>query len=170
MSQFPLTPSFRLDGRRALVAGATSGIGLGSAAALAQAGAQVTLIARRGDVLDEVVENIRAAGFDAQALPLDITDLDAMTETLKAQQPFDVLVNSAGLARHGPALETQVQDYQAVMDVNVKAAYFLSVGVAQGNEENPAGEAVLLTSALKWPTWAELIVRCIVPVNLRWRA
>ena len=147
MSQLPNTPSFRLDGRRALVAGATSGIGLGCAVALAQAGADLTLVARRGDVLDDVVDTICNTGCKAEGITLDITDLDAMTEKLKAQEPFDVLVNSAGLARHGPALETRVDDYQAVMDVNVKAAYFLSIGVAHGMKKSGKGGSIINISS-----------------------
>ncbi|MGA0778719.1 MAG: SDR family NAD(P)-dependent oxidoreductase, partial [Gemmobacter sp.] len=77
MEPLPRTPSFRLDGRRALVTGASSGIGLGAAAALAEAGAEVTLIARRAPELEAVRDAIRAAGGRAEALALDITDLEA---------------------------------------------------------------------------------------------
>ncbi|CAN1516240.1 FabG Dehydrogenases with different specificities (related to short-chain alcohol dehydrogenases) [Rhabdaerophilaceae bacterium] len=128
----PRTPSFRLDGRRALVTGASSGIGFGAAAALADAGAAVTLVARRQDALDAAAAAIRAAGGEVVARPLDITDLAAMAAFLAEAGPFEVLVNSAGLARHAPALETTPEDYDAAMNLNLRAAYFLSREVARG--------------------------------------
>ena len=130
--KLPRTPSFRLDGRRALVTGASSGIGLGAAAALAEAGADVTLVARRMAELVEVRDAISAAGGKATAVALDITDLAAMTAALAAVGPFDVLVNSAGLARHAPALDTTPEDYDAAMGLNLRAAYFLTREVARG--------------------------------------
>lgn len=128
----PRTPSFRLDGRRALVTGASSGIGLGAAAALAEAGAEVTLVARRIAELERVQDAIRASGGSAEARALDITDLAAMAAVVAAHGPFDVMVNSAGLARHSPALDTTPEDYDAAMALNLRAAYFLTREVARG--------------------------------------
>lgn len=128
----PKTPSFRLDGKRALVAGASSGIGEGCAVALAEAGAHVTLAARREDPLKALARTMRAAGFDVDILPLDVADIAATDAKVAAHGPFDVLVNSAGLARHGPALDTTSEDYDAVTDLNVKGAYFLTRAVARG--------------------------------------
>ena len=130
--QLPKTPSFRLDGKRAIVTGASSGIGLGAAAARAEAGAHVTLVARKLPELEATRDAIGAAGGHAEALPLDITDINATAEAIRTHGPFDVLVNSAGLARHAQALATTETDYDAVMDVNLKAAYFLTREVARG--------------------------------------
>ena len=127
----PRTPSFRLDGRRALVTGASSGIGLACAAALAEAGAHVVCAARGLDKLEQAVAEIAARDGSAEALALDMADLEALSDALAAQPPFDVAVNSAGLARHGPALETTAADYDAVMGLNLRAAYFLSTGIAR---------------------------------------
>jgi NAD(P)-dependent dehydrogenase (short-subunit alcohol dehydrogenase family) len=130
--KLPRTPSFRLDGRRALVTGASSGIGLGAAAALAEAGAEVTLVARRVAELEQVQDAIQSSGGRAEVLALDITDLAATAAALAARQPFDVLVNSAGLARHAPALDTTPEDYDAAMGLNLRAAFFLTREVARG--------------------------------------
>ncbi|MGR3570450.1 SDR family NAD(P)-dependent oxidoreductase [Brevirhabdus sp.] len=130
MTNLPRTPSFRLDGRRALVTGASSGIGQACAVALAEAGAHVICAARGLDRLQDTVAAMQAEGWSAEALALDIGDLDAMTGAL-AGQKLDVVVNSAGLARHGPALETTAEDFDAVMGVNLRAAYFLSVAAAK---------------------------------------
>lgn len=130
--KLPRTPSFRLDGRRALVTGASSGIGIGAAAALAEAGAEVTLVARRVAELEQVQDAIQSSGGRAEVLALDITDLAATAAALAARQPFDVLVNSAGLARHAPALDTTPEDYDAAMGLNLRAAFFLTREVARG--------------------------------------
>jgi NAD(P)-dependent dehydrogenase (short-subunit alcohol dehydrogenase family) len=130
--KLPRTPSFRLDGRRALVTGASSGIGLGAAAALAEAGASVTLVARRRGELEAACEAIKAAGGAADFVALDITDLEQTARFVAQAGPFDVLVNSAGMARHSPALATTPEDYDAAMNLNLRAAYFLSREAARG--------------------------------------
>jgi NAD(P)-dependent dehydrogenase (short-subunit alcohol dehydrogenase family) len=132
MIALPQTPTFRLDGKSALITGASSGIGLGCAVALARAGASVTLVARRDDPLVAVVDALRAEGCAAEALALDITDLVATEAAVAERGPIDILVNSAGLARHAPALDTTPADYDAVMDLNLRAAYFLTRTVARG--------------------------------------
>lgn len=126
----PKTPSFRLDGKRALVTGASSGIGQACAVALAEAGAHVTCIARGVDRLGATVGEMRAAGWDANAMPLDVSDVEAMRAAIGALPGLDILVNSAGLARHSPALMTTPEDFDAVMNVNLRAAYFLSSAAA----------------------------------------
>jgi 2-deoxy-D-gluconate 3-dehydrogenase len=128
----PRTPSFRLDGRRALVTGASSGIGLGCAVALAEQGAHVVCAARGVERLQGLVDALAAEGFSAEAQAMDIADCAAVEDSLAAQPAFDVVVNSAGLARHGPALETRREDFDAVMDINLRGAYFLSVAAARG--------------------------------------
>ena len=131
MIDLPKTPSLRLDGLRALVTGASSGIGLGCAVALAEAGADVVLASRNIKALNEAAEAIIMKGFSAETLQLDISDLLSIDTVLKDQKPFDVLVNSAGLGRHTPSLETSAEDFDEVMDVNLKGAYFLTQSIAK---------------------------------------
>jgi NAD(P)-dependent dehydrogenase (short-subunit alcohol dehydrogenase family) len=126
----PRTPSFRLDGRRALVTGASSGIGAAAAVALAEAGAEVWLSARRAEALQDLSDAMRAEGWAAHPLPLDISDVVGTEAALQALPVFDILVNSAGMARHSPATDTAPQDFDAVSDLNFRAAYFLTRAVA----------------------------------------
>ena len=145
----PRTPSFRLDGRRALVAGASSGIGAACAVALAEQGADVTVCARRETELRALADEMQAAGMKADTLCLDITDLAATEAALAARPAFDVLVNSAGLARHSPATETTPQDFDVVADLNLRAAYFLTRSVARGLiGEGKPGSLINITSQM----------------------
>ncbi|MGR3542532.1 MAG: SDR family NAD(P)-dependent oxidoreductase [Hasllibacter sp.] len=143
----PPTPSFRLDGRRAFVAGGSRGIGLGCAAALAGAGAEVVIGARGVGEAQNAAAAIREAGGQAHAVPLDVTDPAAVREAMAAHAP-DVLVNSAGMARHGPALEVDAADFDAVMAVNVKAAFFLAVEAARGMAARGGGSIVQISSQM----------------------
>jgi NAD(P)-dependent dehydrogenase (short-subunit alcohol dehydrogenase family) len=102
-------PSFRLDGKRALITGGGRGIGL--AAASAQA------IVARGD--------------KANALRLDVTDLDAVQRVIAAAEPFDVLVNNAGTNRPAYLMDVQVEDFDAIFALNVRAAFFMAQAVAR---------------------------------------
>ncbi len=128
----PKTPSFRLDGKRALVTGGSRGIGLAAACALGEACAHVTVAARSADELARAVADLRAAGMSAEGHPLDVTDMQAVRGYFADHGPFDILVNSAGMARHGPAIDTDPADFDAVMAVNIRAAYFLAQQAARG--------------------------------------
>jgi 2-deoxy-D-gluconate 3-dehydrogenase len=78
-----------------------------------------------------VVAEMAAAGFSAEALVLDVTDTAAVRGVFKAIGPIDILMNSAGLARHSRALDTTEDDFDAVLQINVKAAYFLAQAAAR---------------------------------------
>lgn len=117
----PRTPSLRLDGRRALVTGAGRGIGLALAAALAEAGAQVTLVARTADEIEAA-----AAAMGGEWAVLDVADLSAVAAFFAARPAFDVLVNNAGTNRPKPMTEVSEADYDAVLDLNVKSAFFVA--------------------------------------------
>ena len=129
--ELPKTPAFRLEGKRALITGASSGIGLGCAAALAEYGAEVVVVARSKDKLDGFVEAALSKGFSASAAVMDVADIDQMQQALDGLGNFDILVNSAGIAKHSPALDTELANFDAVMGVNLRGAYFLSQTIAR---------------------------------------
>lgn len=130
MTELPKTPSFSLSGKKVLVTGASSGIGLGCAVAVAEAGAQTYCAARGIERLNEAVAAMGDAGHDAYALPLDQGDVSALSDVM-AEHAFDVVINSAGIARHSASVDTTEEDYDAVMHVNLRSAYFLSAFAAK---------------------------------------
>ena len=132
MIELTKTPSFRLDGRRALVTGAGRGIGLACASALADAGAHVTLAARTAKEIEEAAEVIRARGQTASPLMLDVRDVEATAKTIAAQAPFEILINNAGTNRPAPFVDVKVEDFDFVFSLNVRAAYFVAQAVARG--------------------------------------
>jgi len=124
------TPSFRLDGRRALVTGGGRGIGLAAASALAAAGAHVMLAARTKPEIEEAAAAIRARGDKAEALVLDVTDVDAVKTTIAVAEPFHILVNNAGMNRPAYLPDVKVEDFDAIFSLNVRAAFFMAQAVA----------------------------------------
>ena len=161
MPQFPSTPSFSLSGKRALVAGASSGIGMACAVALAEHGAEVTLAARRVGALQDIANEMSARGWSAKTLELDVSDVAATAAAVAQNGPFDILLNSAGLARHSKAVDTQPDDFDAVMGVNVKGAYFLTQAVAKGLlEAGRPGSLINISSQMGHVGGRERAVYC----------
>lgn len=149
MIALPKGPDFRLDGRRALVTGGSGGIGLAAAAALGRAGAHVTVAARREAELAQVCEALQAEGIDCAPLVLDVTDSAAVDRAATRGEPFDVLVNNAGMNRPKPLVEQSDEDIDAVLDLNVKAAFYTSRAVARRLlKEGMAGSIVNVSSQM----------------------
>lgn len=143
----PSTPSFSLEGKRALVTGASSGIGQACAVAMAEAGAKVVCAARGSDRLNQTVTAMVSNGLDVEALVLDQTDLNALKSALN--NPYDIVINSAGMARHNPALDTLPEDFDAVMNLNLRSAYFLSSYAATAmNAANISGSIIHISSQM----------------------
>jgi NAD(P)-dependent dehydrogenase (short-subunit alcohol dehydrogenase family) len=127
----PTTPSFRLDGRRALVTGASRGIGFAAATALGQAGAHVTLCARSQADLEAAARSLQDSGITAEALMLDVGDAPAVAKALAARPAYDILVNNAGTNTPKPFTEVTEADYDRIMSLNVRAAFFTAQNVAR---------------------------------------
>jgi NAD(P)-dependent dehydrogenase (short-subunit alcohol dehydrogenase family) len=143
----PRLPSMRLDGRRALVTGAGRGIGLAAAAALAEMGAHVTLVARTVADIDEVAKEIGQAGGLAGTLVLDVTDLSAVRAAVDSIDAFDILVNNAGTNRPRTFLEVGEDDYDAITGLNLRAAYFTAQAVARKMAEAGKGGSIIHISS-----------------------
>jgi NAD(P)-dependent dehydrogenase (short-subunit alcohol dehydrogenase family) len=126
-----LAPNFRVDGQRALVTGASRGIGFCAAMALAQAGAHVTLVARSMDTLQAAQQDLKSAGFDSEILQLDVTDPTAVDQALQERPAFQILVNNAGMNRPKHLVDVKNEDIDAVFDLNIKAAFYVTRKVTQ---------------------------------------
>lgn len=124
----PVTPSFRLDGRRAIVTGAGRGIGLAAAAALGEAGAELTLVSRTASEVEDAAAQI---GSNATAAVLDVSDIAAVKDFFAQRPAFNILVNNAGTNRPKPMWEVTEEDYDAVYDLNVKSTFFVAQACIQ---------------------------------------
>ncbi|KQT04534.1 3-oxoacyl-ACP reductase [Rhizobium sp. Leaf391] len=123
---------FRLDGKRALVTGAGRGLGRAIAISLAREGAFVTFCSRTAAELETAVTEVQNAGYAAEVLVADVTDCESFATTLGARDPYDVFVNNAGTNRPKPVQDVTFEDYDAVMGLNLKAAYFAAQAVIKG--------------------------------------
>lgn len=126
---------FSLQGRVALVTGASSGLGRHFAAVLAQAGARVVVAARRLERLESLVSELEQAGGQALAVAMDVTDSDSVVTALTTVEnqfgPVEILINNAGIGDPRPFLETTEADWDRMMDTNLKSAWFLTREVSR---------------------------------------
>ena len=125
--------AFSLEGRRALVTGANTGIGQGIACALASAGAEVIAAGRSG--MTETLDMIAAAGGKAHPLVVDLADKAAAAGLIEQAAgrfgPLDILINNAGIIRRADALDITEDDWDAVLDINLKSTFFLCQAFAR---------------------------------------
>lgn len=165
--QLPKTPSFRLEGRRALITGAGRGIGLAAAAALADAGAHVVLVARTKQDINEAVAAIRANGGSGEAIILDVTDVDAVRRIVAAQEPFNVLVNNAGGNRPQPFIDFKLEDLDHLLGLNIRAAFVVAQAVAKRMVETQTkGSLIHISSQMAFTTGPGRSVYCATKAAL----
>lgn len=141
---------FDLSGKRALVTGASKGIGRGVALALAQSGAGVAVVARSGGELETVADEIRGLGRESLVLEADLSQheevVDVGKRALEAWGHLDILVNNAGVSYPETALETQEINWDHTFAINIKALFFLSKTLAPPMIERGWGRIVNLSS------------------------
>ncbi len=133
-----------LQGKSALVTGASGVLGLYFAELLARNGVSVALAARRKEALDEAVARIRSAGGDARALPMDVSDGTSVAAAF-AQAPdgFDILINNAGIAGAVPALDLDEAGWDQVLDVNLKGSFLVAQAAARALKQAGRGGAIV---------------------------
>lgn len=140
----------RLSGKVALVTGASSGIGEATARALAQEGAAVALVARRGDRLKALADEITGGGGKAEVIALDVADeagaQEAVSRTLSALGRLDILVNNAGVMLLGPVLDADITDWQRMLDLNVLSLMVLTHAALPGMKDQGVGHVVNISS------------------------
>jgi NAD(P)-dependent dehydrogenase (short-subunit alcohol dehydrogenase family) len=117
---------FDLTGKRALVTGASRGIGRACAVGLANAGAQVTLMARASKDLDEATQE---CGRGTQAIVCDVNDLPAVREAVAPLPPFDILIANAGINIPKPFMNVTEEDYDTIFNLNCRSTFFLTQAV-----------------------------------------
>ncbi|MCE4047482.1 MULTISPECIES: 2-dehydro-3-deoxy-D-gluconate 5-dehydrogenase KduD [Bacillaceae] len=144
---------FKLDGKVAIVTGGNTGLGQGYAVALAKAGADVFIVTHNDD-WDETKELLEKEGRKAVFHKADLTDRAQAKASIEAcQEAFgkiDILVNNAGTIRRAPLLEYSEEDWDAVMDINLNAVYFLSQAAAKIMKEQGGGKIINVASMLSF--------------------
>jgi NADP-dependent 3-hydroxy acid dehydrogenase YdfG len=159
-----------LNQRRAWITGASSGIGAATAKALAQAGAEVVLSARRRERLDALAEEITAGGGKAVVKPVDIADraaVEALGRELEEMGGIDLLINNAGIMPLAPMLEGRVDEWERMIDVNLKGLLYAIHAVLPGMAERKRGHIVNLGSVAGRVTFPGSAVYCGTKFGVR---
>ena len=147
MTTLPILPSFRLDGKRALITGASRGIGFAGACALAESGAEVVLVSRNESDISTAADSIKDAGYKASYQSLDVTDHSSVTSILASLGSFDILFNNAGTNTPEPFTDVTPANFDKIIDINIKAAFFVAQEVAKGMITAGRGGSIIHTSS-----------------------
>lgn len=140
-------PSMRVDGQRAVVVGAGRGIGRACALALAQVGAEVVVMSRSREELDDVAQAIAAGGGRGAAMPCDVADGGSVQRAFATLEPFDVLVNAAGTNIPEPFVDVSEEHLDAVLAVNVRGAFLVAQAAARAMVTRDAGGSIIQLSS-----------------------
>lgn len=139
-----------LEGKVAIVTGASRGIGFAVATSLARMGAKVSMCARDAKRLEKSADELQRAGAEVLAVPLDVTrssELVSLVEkTERALGPVEVLVNNAGIGKFASVQDVTETDWDAMLDTNLKAVFLLSKAVARGMIERRSGHIINIAS------------------------
>lgn len=143
--------SFSLEGKVAIVTGASSGLGVAFANGLAQAGADIAICARRVDRLEETRAQVEALGRRCIAVPADVTDPEdcsrVVSEAVEGLGQVDVLINNAGIGTAVPATREDPEDFRRVIDINLNGSYFMAQAFGRAIGES-GGSIVNIGSVL----------------------
>jgi NAD(P)-dependent dehydrogenase (short-subunit alcohol dehydrogenase family) len=142
----PVSATFNLEGRVALVTGASSGLGWHFAQVLAGSGAQVILGARRTQPLDDLCNKIACAGGQARALSMDVTDSTSVANVfteITSGGSLDILVNNAGVTAIRPVLDLSEEQWDHVVDTNLKGSFLVAQGAARLMKAQGRGGAIV---------------------------
>ncbi len=147
-----MTPQPDLTGRVALVTGASSGLGNHFARTLAQGGARVVVAARRISALDELAAEIRASGGQSVALTLDVRDRQSVRQTvaeaLRVYGQIDILVNNSGVTAAAAALDQTEEEWDSVIDTNLKGAFLMATDVARAMRDRGRGGSIINVASI----------------------
>ena len=139
-----------LEGKVAVVTGASRGIGLAIARKLGSLGAKLSLCGRRADKLENVASELKSAGAEVVIVVADVTSPDhirsLVEETKQAFDSIDILVNNAGIGYFGPFYEASESNWDSVLDTNLKSVFLLSKAVATGMIERRTGHIINIAS------------------------
>ena len=144
---YPQTPSFRLDGRNALVTVAGRGIGMGASIALAEAGANVTLVSRTENELKTLSDYLNNKGHNTSFVPLDVNNESDVKNLIENSDPFEILVNNAGTNRPAKLVDTKIEDFDYVMSLNVRSVVSLTKVVVDKMIKNKIKGSIINVSS-----------------------
>jgi NAD(P)-dependent dehydrogenase (short-subunit alcohol dehydrogenase family) len=145
--KYPKLPSFRLDGKSALITGAGRGIGMGASIALAESGANVTLVSRTEKELKELTEHIKSLGFKANYEVLDVNDENEVSKLIEKSNAFDILINNAGTNKPAKLIDTNINDFDHVMSLNVRSVIYLTKHVVKKMLDNKIKGSIINVSS-----------------------
>ena len=156
--------SFDLTGKVALVTGASQGLGARFAETLAASGATVAVAARQLAKLEDLAERMRTTGGTAHAVAMDVTDPASVAAAIEDAEatlgPLDVLVNNAGIAIEKPFLEMSLEDYDQVLDTNLKGCFLVAQAAARRMKGSGGGSIINISSVLGTEVISTLSTYC----------